>query len=173
MEHTESVLSNASGTFSRYLARTHSRRTFLARVGQGGIAVALGSSGALQLAGVAQADGACNCGICPSNPSCCSNNSVTCLCLTNSNACPSGSCIGGCWWTSVPTSECSSGLREWCDCVAGCENPCGCWNCNGASTPRCCRHKTYSSRSQCGNGCNHIRCRRHRCIGSTFTVGTC
>lgn len=171
MDHADSSLSNASGGFARYLAARTSRRSFLSRVGQGGIAVALGSASGLTLPEAAHADGSCQCGICPS---CCSGGfSITCLCLTGQNQCPSGSCIGGCWWERVSLLDCGTSVREWCDCVDGCQSSCNCRSCNGATTVHCCRHKTYSSRSQCGGGCNHIRCRRHRCVSGTFPVSTC
>lgn len=170
MEPSSTALSDASARVARFLAGRTTRRSLLARVGQGSIVVAMGGGAALRLADVAYADGGCNCGACPSCGSCTAN-SATCNCAFGINTCTNGSCIGGCWWESW--SGCQSGIREWCDCVSGCDNPCTCVNCSTGQHPRCCRHKTYSSRSQCGNGCNHIRCRRWTCIGSTFTVTTC
>lgn len=174
MEGTDSSrLAASTGVAARFLANRTSRRSFLTRVGQGSVALAVGSAASGLVAAEAVADGPCNCGLCPSGASCCNFNSTTCLCLTGENKCPDGSCIGGCWWEVVSTSQCGTGIREWCDCVAGCEQSCTCVTCNGGSAARCCRHKTYASRSQCGNGCNHIRCRRHRCISGSFSVSTC
>lgn len=169
----DSSLAGSSGRISRMLAGRTSRRSFLARVGQGTVALSVGSAFAPRIIGEAHAEGPCNCGICPSGASCCSGNSATCLCVWGENSCPSGSCIGGCWWEPVSTSQCGTGIREWCDCIQGCEQNCRCISCNGQTQARCCYHKTYSSRSQCGDACNHIRCRRHRCVTGTFPVTSC
>jgi hypothetical protein len=164
----QTLLSRGAAFLSQRLAERVSRRSFLARVGRGAIAVAMGGSAALALPDRGYAHDSCECGSC--SGSCCGALTVRCENLPgwNRNRCPSDSCICGCWWESVSTSVCSSGIREWCDCCRGCTG-CDCVN----DHPTCCRHKTYSSRSQCASGCNHIRCRRWRCIDSTFTVTTC
>jgi hypothetical protein len=165
MTTTETTgLEKVGGDFSRFFASRVSRRSFLSRVGVGAVALTMGGTAGEALVERAHAHSSCNCGACSGTCGC--NNSVTCANLTGSNVCPSGSCICGCWWVSY--SGCASGFREWCDCCMGCGS-CSCHS----GAPSCCNHKFYSSRSTCSTGCNHIKCRRWRCISSTYTVTRC
>lgn len=173
-------LANLSGLVARRLAARVSRRTFMARLGQGMIALSLGSAGAVAFAEGALADPVCACGRCTSVPftgeSCCGRNSVTCRTLTGTNACPSGTCICGCWWVNVSTSSCASGLLEWCDCCGACQSggACACvTGSDGRRYPTCCTHKWWTSKDVCGDCTSHIKCRRQRCISSTYTTPHC
>ena len=173
MEGEGSRLGTASGSAARYIANRMSRRSFLGRLGQGAIVTAMGTSGLTLLAqsAFAHSPNPCVCGQCTGdNGNCCSRDSIGCGSLpgwNDSNNCPPGSELCGCWTVTVSSGTCASGIREWCDCCKGCGTPANC-QCitgdDGLTHPSCCRHKFYTGFQ--ANACDHIRCRRRRCVGS-------
>src|SRR6266702_6180836 len=149
----ESVVDRWAREMSRGMANRYPRRSFLGKVGRyAAAAVAGGSASVLLLQEPALAVG-CGCG---------ATHSVSCLCLTGSNTCPSGTCQCGCW-SACDTSRCPSPHSiQWCDCcnksshgsacVASCSN-----------LPKNCFSKEWSGGCSTGHS---IRCRKFSCLNN-------
>src|SRR6266516_481215 len=104
----EPLLDRFAVSTSRALARRLPRRTFLGKVGLYATAAVVGAS-ASTLLSQDPALARSNCG-------CTGGNSVSCQCLTGTNACPSGTCQCGCW-TVCNSSICAfPNSVNWCDC---------------------------------------------------------
>jgi hypothetical protein len=144
-------LERAGEHWSRRLAATRSRRSFLGMVGGAGVTLAAGVE---LLNSEALATHQCSGG-------CCSGNSTTCYDYYHSNSCPSWTCECGYWdvcGTTTPPCGGSTPIKRWRDC---CDGQCDQLRCCGGA-PSCCNKKVYSQ--GCGTvGSTRIRCRYWTC----------
>lgn len=146
----DTYLARFGARASQGLAARLSRRSFIAKVGGGAVAIALGSELVFPaLAAAAESE--------------------TCANLTGSNSCPSGTCHSGCW-TIQDSSHCSTScnqLKCWCDCQdqgSYCaNNPWGGCHTFADGSVTCCNDKRWSG--GCSTGL-HTVCRRSFCFGA-------
>jgi hypothetical protein len=138
-----------SENISRSLATRIPRRSLLATLGKGGMAMALVGSGAQLAFDASDADASH--ASCPCGSSC--SNSNTCLEYWGTNDCPPSTF--GCGWWTVCAPPCTY-RKVWSDC---CNDVCAV-GCNNGS-PYCYWHKTYA----CGSGTctSRVACRRWYC----------
>ena len=95
--YSGSALERAVDVGSRAMARRLTRRSALAGVGKGAVALSLGAAGtALYRSEQARAH----------TPPGCSGSSVTCFKLTGTNGCPAGTCACG-YWVVRDCTRCS------------------------------------------------------------------
>jgi hypothetical protein len=141
-----SLFDAAGRRWSSFLAQRFDRRSFIAQMGKGGVALAVGSTVAALDAPLATAH---------TNP-CGQPNSVTCNTIIGQNQCPAGSCSCGYWDCYAP--PCPSGLTRWHDCCGGCDSGCYCIN----DHPICCNHRAYTQGCLSGQS-PHIKCRHYSC----------
>lgn len=142
-------LDNLGDRFSRSLASTFSRRSFLGKLGAGAVGAAGGSMTAGFRAESAHAvDTACGCTNCGYSVQCESYGA------SGSN-CPSGSCKCGYW---LQCAGCNGHYKRFQDCCCGCSAGCHCRD----GWPSCCYTAPYGS---C-NGCTRVKCRQIFCTST-------
>lgn len=151
----EDLVDRLAASMSRTMAMKFARRSFLGRVGVYATAAVGGAASTLLLQEPALALAPANCG-------CNGDTSVTCVCLTGTNACPSGTCECGCW-TACNTDFCAlPNSVSFCDC------------CNTSSHSSTCVQDCSSKPSNCfgqewTGTCSPgftIRCRQYSCHGN-------
>ena len=123
------------------IARSSTRRGFLARVAVLGSALSVAPGKFLLEPGTAYA------AVCGSGSACASGWTAFCCTTNGFNACPTGSLVGG-WWKADNNGFCGGGARYYIDCQAKCTkctNGCsdhfcdsGCLSCSAHCAKTCC-----------------------------------
>jgi hypothetical protein len=138
------------------LARSSTRRGFLARVAVLGSALSVAPGKFLLEPGTAYA------AVCGSGSTCSSGWTAFCCTTNGVNACPTGSLVGG-WWKADNNGFCGGGARYYIDCQATCSR----------CTSGCADHFCDSGCLTCSAHCATGTCDNRRVCWNNFRYGQC
>jgi uncharacterized protein with LGFP repeats len=138
------------------LARSTTRRGFLARVAVLGSALSVAPGKFLLEPGTAYA------AVCGSGAACADGWTAFCCTTNGVNACPTGSLVGG-WWKADNNGFCGGGARYYIDCQAACTR------CTNGCSDHFCDSGCLSCSAHCATG----SCDNRRVCWNVFRYGQC
>jgi hypothetical protein len=139
-----------------FLARSSTRRGFLARVAILGSALSVAPGKFLLEPGTAYA------AVCGSGSACATGWTAFCCTTNGFNACPTGSLVGG-WWKADNNGFCGGGARYYIDCQAECTR------CTNGCSDHFCDSGCLSCSAHCATG----TCDNRRVCWNVFRYGQC
>ncbi len=139
-----------------FLARSSTRRGFLARVAVLGSALSVAPGKFLLEPGTAYA------AVCGSGSDCASGWTAFCCTTNGINACPTGSLVGG-WWKADNNGFCGGGARYYIDCQASCSR------CTSGCSDHFCDAGCLTCSAHCASG----NCDNRRVCWNNFRYGQC
>jgi hypothetical protein len=139
-----------------FLARSSTRRGFLARVAVLGSALSVAPGKFLLEPGTAYA------AVCGSGSACSTGWTAFCCTTNGVNACPTGSLVGG-WWKADNNGFCGGGARYYIDCQASCSR------CSSGCADHFCDSGCLNCSAHCATG----SCDNRRVCWNNFRYGQC